>query len=529
MGLVKALSELFESIFKRSSPEVQKKQQMKKMELEIREFQPQICRDGKLLPNFGEALYALYKNTRPLDNLFSVTVSPDNIQRQRRFEAQLIVTGYSMQDQEAIESLSFENRKASILAETHNTDRVYMHQRKEFERIVKQLNSENFKRMDADILSLRQLVDFCHYNYTPFLQAFDSGFIPADLVYQPSYKEIPISTAQNLLEDLYYQASGLKITTSTAEAVLALAQLRKGDDLTMDEKKAYLGNLKKINYILTHLIPPQKLKLLIRYCRQDLVYEPEVAKYSGTPRQDFANMFQSRFDADEQRIKTEIQDETITEEVSSLFPDIPLEEVGSYNQTFNALLQSEVAMSFKWILPMRILKTFIKVYLPEGSKALLNDIVIEGFFNNPAFKTNFSSIVFAAINADKDIKDFEDSFGADKKNSIAVLESYIKDSKKDKDFFKRLEKMVQNINEDAHKVLQTECTNLSSLSRQLADLLTDAKKPSSEIISNLKVLMMSSRNRDNTNFLEAQYPNWNIFFEIMKNYVIINTGDIKHE
>jgi hypothetical protein len=70
---------------------------------------------------------------------------------------------------------------------------------------------------------------------------------------------------------------------------------------------------------------------------------------------------------------------------------------------------------------------------------------------------------------------------------------------------------------------------ISSLSRQLGELLADAKKPSSEIISNLKVLMMSSRNRDNTNFLEANYEKWNIFFEIMKNYVIINSGDIKHE
>ena len=95
--------------------------------------------------------------------------------------------------------------------------------------------------------------------------------------------------------------------------------------------------------------------------------------------------------------------------------------------------------------------------------------------------------------------------------------------------FKKLEKMVQSINDDAHKVLQAECTNLSSLSRQLGELLQDAKKPSSEIISNLKVLMMSSRNRDNTNFLEANYEKWNIFFEIMKNYVIINSGDIKHE
>ena len=529
MGFIKTLSELFESIFKRSSPEVQKKQQMKKLEQEVRDFQPAICRNSMLLPNFGEAIFALYKNTRPLDNLFSVTVSPNNIQRQRRFEAQLIVTGYPLEDQEVLESLSFENRKADVLAEDQNPDRIYIHQRKELERLIKALNTDGFKKMDADLLQLRQLVEFCRYNYTPFLQAFDTNFIPADLMYKPSYKEISLTTAQNLLEDLYYQASGLQISTSTAEAVIALAQLRKGADLDENEKKNYLGNLKKINYILTRVINPDKLKSLIRLCRQDLSYEPGVAKYTGSPRQDFANMLQTRFDSDEQRIKTEIQDETISDEVASLFPDTPLEEVGSYSQAYNNLLQTEVSMSFKWILPMRILKTFIKFYLPEGSKALLNDIVIEGFFNNPAYKSNFSSIVFAAINADKEIKEFEESFGQDKKHSIAVLESYIKDSKKDKDFFKKLEKMVQSINDDAHKVLQALCTNLNSLSRQLGELLADAKKPSSEIISNLKVLMMSSRNRDNTNFLETNYANWNIFFEIMKNYVIINSGDIKHE
>ena len=529
MGFIKTISELFESIFKRSSPEVQKKQQMKKLEQEVRDFQPAICRNNMLLPNFGEAIFALYKNTRPLDNLFSVTVSPNNIQRQRRFEAQLIVTGYPLEDQEALESLSFENRKADILAEDQNPDRIYLHQRKELERLIKALNTDGFKKMDADLMHLRQLVEFCHYNYTPFLQAFDTNFIPADLMYKPSYREISLSTAQNLLEDLYYQASGLQITTSTAEAVVALAQLRSGTEISDTEKQGYLGNLKKINYILTKILNADKLKALIRLCRQELSYEPDVAKYTGSPRQDFANMLQARFDSDEQRIKTEIQDETITGEVSALFPDIPLEEVGAYSQGYNNLLQTEVSMSFKWILPMRILKTFLRIYMPEGAKALLNDIVIEGFFNNPAYKSSFSSIVFQAINADKEIKAFEESFGQDKKHSIAVLESYIKDSKKDKDFFKKLEKMVQMINDDAHNVLQNACTNLSSLSRHLGELLADAKKPSSEIISNLKVLMMSSRNRDNTNFLEANYANWNIFFEIMKNYVIINAGDMKHE
>ena len=84
--------------------------------------------------------------------------------------------------------------------------------------------------------------------------------------------------------------------------------------------------------------------------------------------------------------------------------------------------------------------------------------------------------------------------------------------------------MVITINNDVHKILQTEVGNLFTLYKYVGELLKNTKKPSSEIISNLKVLMMSSRNRDNTNFLEQRYANWKFFFDIMKNYVIINNN-----
>lgn len=529
MSFIQTISDFFESIFKRSSPEVQKKQLLKKLDSEIREFNPLICKSGMLQPNFGEAIYGLYKNCKPLDNLFSVTVSLTDLPRQRRFEAQLVVTAYSAADQEALAELSFEQRKQAVLAEDKNPDRVYIRQRQQMERLLKELNTENFKKMDMDILNLRQLVELCHYSFIPFLQAFDSSFLPGDMSYKPSYIEVPVAKALNLLEDLYYQTAGLKLTTTTGEAVLALAQLRKGSELTESEKKSYLSNLKKIRYILTKVLSSEKLKTIIRYCKQDATYEPKIASYTGSPRQDFANMIQSRFDAEEQRIKTEIQDERISEDVKALFPDMSLEEVGSYNQTYNEMLQTEASLGFKWILPLRVLKTFLKIYLTPPAKTLLNDIVIEGFFNNPTYKSSFSSIVYAAINSEEILEAFEASFGNDKPNSIAVLESYIKDSKKDKDFFKRLEKMVNDINNQAHENLQNIVTNLCDLYKQLGELLADAKKPSSEIISNLKVLMMSSRNRDSTSFLEANYNNWKIFFEIMKNYVIINIGEINHE
>ena len=294
--------------------------------------------------------------------------------------------------------------------------------------------------------------------------------------------------------------------------------------LSNEESAVYVSCLKKINYIISKVLTVDKLKGLIRLAKQNVTYEPDVASYTGSPRQEFANIFQEKFDADEQKIKSEIQDENISSEVNALFKNMPLDTVFGYNAESNAMLAPTVTLSFQWILPMRILKTFLRLYLTEGVKGLLNDIVIEGFFNNPAYKSAFSTTVYAAINAQAKFQEFEDSFGNDQRNSIAVMQSYVTDSHKDKDFYKKLEKMVITTNNEAHQLLQAISSNLHSLYKYIGELLADSKKPSSEIISNLKVLMISSRNKENTNMLEIQHPDWKIFFEIMKNYVIINTG-----
>lgn len=524
MSFLQTISDFLESIFKRSSPEVQKKQQLKKLDVELRAYEPLIYKNGNLQPNFAEAIYGLYKNTKLLDDLFMNTVSTVDNQRQHRFEAQLLLTGYSPEYQAIIESLTFEARKNEVLNETGNPDRIYMHQKNQCDKLLKELNSDSFKQIDKDILSLRQFVDFCHITFVPILQIFDLNFKADDFSYKPTYSEIPIGKAVNLLEDLYYQISGMKITTSLADQVLALAQLRKGGVLSESEVDAYMSNLKKINYIISKILTVDKLKALVRMAKQNISYEPDVASYTGSPRQEFADIFRERFNADEQRIKSELQDEHISTKVSTLFKNIKLEELYGYSNESNALLQSTVTLSFQWILPIRILKTFLNIYLPDGIKSLLNDLVIEGFFNNPSYKSSFSTTVYAAINAGSQMQDFEASFGNDQRNSIAVMQSYIQDSHKDKDFYRKLEKMVVMANNEAHQLLQSVTTSLFMLYKSVGELLADSKKPSSEIVSNLKVLMMSSRNKDNTSMLEVQYPEWKVFFEIMKNYVIINNG-----
>ncbi|NLC92907.1 MAG: hypothetical protein GX677_05510 [Treponema sp.] len=524
MSLLKSITDFLDSIFKRSSPEFQKKQLLKKLESEIKNYNPTIYKNGNLLGNFAEAIYTLYKNVRPLDNLFSTTVNPNDIPRQKRFEAQLILTGFSTENQNSINSLTFPNRKAEIINAGNNFEREYIHQHKLLEGIIKELNNDLFKKIDSDIICLRQFVEFCRFNFLALLLTFDPKFQAANSSYTPTYQEVPLTKVATLLEDYFYQAANIKLNTSIAEMILALAQLKKGSELTNEERNSLLSNIKKINAILVKVLSEDKINNLIKLAKNDSTFEPSKYKLSVSPKQEFSLFMQEKFTTDEQRIKSDLQDDKISEEVKALFGSEQLDELSGYNLSENSILQENTAESFLWILPMKILKTFLRVYLSEGVKSLLNDIVIEGFFNNPIHKSNFSSLIYAISNNDAELKAFEESFSQEKKNSISVLNGYIYDSKKNSEFLGKVKSVVLKINDEAHDILQRNITNIFSLYHELGELLADAKKPSSEIISNLKVLMISSRNKDNTNLLEQQYPEWKVFIEIMRNYVIINGG-----
>ncbi len=522
MSILQAITDFFESIFNRNSPEVQKKLQLKKLETELKSYTPQIFLNGNLQPNFAEAIRLLYINTKPLNNLFSATIGSPDAQKAHRFEAQLVITGYKNEEQKELERLSYAGRIEELNTSSMTTSQIFDRQRRSLDKLLHALAAENFRKIDKNLITLHQLSDFCRFNFVTIIQVFDPNFIAADGNYQPTYQEIFADRLSSALEDLFYQVNGLTFSNSILNAIAALEQLRSSGNSTKADTEALFKNVKAIAYILNNVLTTEKLRQLIRYTKQDMAYEPKFVTYKESACHNFEQMMQSRFKADELRIKTEMKDENIKTELSQLFGSTPMLELSGYNENFNNKLIQNGQSSFLWILPMQILKTFLTLYLTEPIRSLLNDIVIEGFFNNPAYKTEFSNDVYAALETSQAISDFEGLFVNGAKYSSAILEGYIRDGKNDPDFLKKLEQAINEINSEANKIVTKETNSLNRLYKHLGDLITDAKKPTSEIISNLKVLMMSSRNRDNTNQLEQQYPNWENFFKIMKNYAIIN-------
>lgn len=522
MSFFQAFADLLDSIFRSSSPEVQKKLKIRKIEAELRNHPDGIYKSELVQPNFAEALRILYNNVRPVAQILDNTICSSDIKRNQRFESELVITGYNESLKAMLDSLSYDVRKEAV-TESNFPGKVYDDQKRRLEKLIQELNTKEFIKLDMVLSKLHQLSDLCRFNYATLLNLFDGDFNLLDQESRPAeFQPIPPATLEPSLVDLYYIISNFSINMSVANAIIALHQLLHGKEPSVEERKQIFSNLRKIESIAKNIINENVLLNLIRIAKNEPEALPQKASYKVNARKEFAQKLQEKFMADETKIKNELKDERISAELGQLFPNITMEDLKGYNPSIASELSLHSSNTFIWITPLRVIKTFLKHYYTEGIRSVLNDIVVEGFFSNPTYKTQFSANVFAVNECPDMIAAFENSFDQNAEYDEAKIRGLIADSHKDAGFSKKLVSFVDNINMSAKQIIQKEVSALFTLYKEVGDLIQDSKKPACEVVSNLKVIMLSSRNRESTMTLENQYSLWGIFFEIMKNYAIID-------
>lgn len=525
MAFLQKLIDLIQSLFQSSSPESQQRQVVKKIEADLRNVAPNLYKNGLLQVNFAETLRVLFDNTKVISDILANSFCSTNLDTQRHYEEQLLLTGFDSEAHEVLESFASPDRKKEAM-QAQTLSRFFEAEHRKLEKVVKQLNSIEFVKIDLTFDKLHQLYDICRFNYMTALKLFDPAF-STNVNYEPVFQGVPIDLMENSLLDLYYVIVDMDITNSTFNALLALYKLQNAGFVTDEKAEELKKSCKKIQSIVKHIFTKETLMLMLRIAKKNAEFVPDRATYKGNSRQKYADYLESRFRVDENRLKSEIQDEAINSEINQIFGQNQLVSVVGYSKDLDNQLKQSTPCSFTWTLPMQILKNFVQIFYEKHVKPLLNDIVIEGFFNNASYKSEFSAMVFACNESIERITAFEKKFARNAPFDEANIVSLIRDSHKDPAFEQTLKDTVDKINRAAKDLIQAETTNIFQLYKTINDILVETKKPSSEIITNLKVLMISSRNRENSEFMENTNQQWKIFLEIMKNYVII--GNIEKQ
>ncbi len=512
--MIGQLIEFFKSLFSPGNPEIQKNQQLKAIDVRLSKMSTPLCKNGVVQVTVAEALYSVYSNIGIFTSLLDFIQLPElKLVKNRVYDA-LIQSGYSEKTKSKLDSLTYDMRKKAFDAAS-NRDEEVKKQAQNFMALQKDLHTTSFAQIEKTLQELELFYDLCCFNFIDLLKKFDPAFAPMDTKH--SFNPVASEELCDELLNLYFVSAKLHLTGALARAIIAVSTIIPGKtkNLTQDQ---LMARLKKIATALNKTLSADILKDLIALGKRDASLDPECAVNKSTPLDEYSARQKALFSSDTERLNVEFQDQERIREIRDVFGPVPLLSLNGYNTQTNGILQEGSSFSFLWITPVQVIKSFVEIYFNEEIQALLNDIVVEGFFTLPETKTDFSSAVFDCLESLNEIKGFENSFARNEKNDLTLLTSYINDSKKDPEFVRTLGNMVLEINNAAKNLTQKQSTKFYELYNLLLAILEDSRLSTPELVTNIKFLFTSSRNRETVDLLDKSLPKWAAFLNLMKHY-----------
>ena len=526
--LITSVKDFFEGLFFSSSPEYQKKRQLKNYAAELKKQNPPLYHTGKiLLPAFGSLLYQLYHFLQPIKAILDKTVNSPDIRAAEKYQDIFFEAILSEEQIKQRRSFTFQARnlllsKCKNYQETEHKQQEQIHDFKNFMRIF---STPAFKTREQELIKLFFLSDLCDFDYASFLNRFNNNLqlaagTPASIS-QDNFEEVyAVDVTKNLL-DLQFIVRHVTITQTTINNVIFLAQSL--GNFTDEAGVKLEKTLRTVENILANQLKRTTIPIMLKLIKEDPSFEEKITVSESKPLQEYVDRTSENFQADSKRLLKITKETNITGLIEKCFGNVQLKPLDGYNDAVNDAIQNLSTISFDWVKPMQLLKAFTEMYFETHYKTFLKSLLIEGFFANKQVEGQYAAIYRSCEMMLGKIKGFEQLFKPKGQCNLVEIQGYIAEIEKGKDMKKQLQKIVEIANMQAKAVVQTGSKAYADLYAFTEHLLEDIKAPTPELITNIKALAVSSKNKESFARLEQDRHIFAMFLEIMKNYAVFGS------
>jgi len=195
-----------------------------------------------------------------------------------------------------------------------------------------------------------------------------------------------------------------------------------------------------------------------------------------------------------------------------------------YNDEVDSYLRRESPNGFTHVKPLGILKTFVVGVFESQIKETVKKILVEGYFDNKNFQNSLANILYQCDRTGGRVMAFEESLKGGGRVSVTAVKRYVEEMRHGKDIIPFLGKIVDEINYKAREICEDETGIFQMLSETLGDLLSDYKRPSPDLVTNIRSLG-GLRNKEIIASLQEGRRKTETFVRIMKNFSFVKPSD----
>jgi hypothetical protein len=227
-----------------------------------------------------------------------------------------------------------------------------------------------------------------------------------------------------------------------------------------------------------------------------------------------------RWTEDRDRIQREFREQSLETDISVLFGEGLLSVMG-YDAALNERLKREQNRSFAWMLPLSLCKTFESRYVSGAFLESVRRLVVEGFFQNAVLRSRLTDSIGYLEKMGSRIAAFEEISASNPRSGAAALRVALDESVKGKDRTDAVEKIVRTLDDRAKELVSNDVKVLRILAESIFDVMSDFRKPTPELVSNIKTLAVSKDKALIPNLVNG-YNGTAKFLKIMQAYLVVS-------
>ncbi|HRU44460.1 MAG TPA: DUF5312 family protein, partial [Spirochaetota bacterium] len=165
-------------------------------------------------------------------------------------------------------------------------------------------------------------------------------------------------------------------------------------------------------------------------------------------------------------------------------------------------------------------KTFIMVNYETNIKETVNTLILEGFFTEKEYQTQFSNIFFAINELKESFLEQEEIIANSGSYSLRNLQMFLTKATSSNDA--KVIKTIENINERIRGVNKKVGELFYNFGNKIFEILQDYKSQKPLRITNIKTLK-GMQNKEFIGRLVNSYNDIAKYIKIIKTYVVINS------
>lgn len=456
------IQDLFSSLIGGIDPDREKKKLLKDIRKELKKQSKYFkSKDDSVQPGLAKFFYDIYS-----------TVGPAQLILERYVESSVLKQDFVENYMgEAEKQLAVQLTEENIRkrAQTMPLKELREQIKNEIVKIYSLFDINKVKQINGVYVTFLAFYEFISFDFHFLLKKFDSGLPANDFVYNPRFESISVEYVVDDLKDFLVVAQSVRLDADWDGLLDILKNFKDMELIPRGQWKKVLQNLQTI-------LKSRCLQYLVMTGEQDPYYKVTSERYSSEIVESYLSNLKSVAEKALNSIHSEKRTGQIEQLLKSVFGTTAISRTQNYTDKENLNFTKKGLTGFTQVDPVNYLKAFYLDFYKSKVRQLVDVLLIQGQWATNVQSQQFSDNYHQLMKCADDVVRFDNELAEDGPIGVRIKRMYRAVSTQDKMAMNSLQELINQVNEEAVRIIQVSANNLISLGKTLKMLIEDIKR-----------------------------------------------------